>query len=265
MKLIEKFKKKYKERLWFRLFIWGIIVSLIFFILEDLSCQQQTEKIVNLTTKQYNEMMNKCFDTIQNLTILKNFTCTEPKIATITCMNNPKIVNNSLLIDGCDSIYKMMNLSDEGYSAVIIFKSIWYPDNDIHYLLDISKDLESNRISLFTENNFLKLRIYQENGTETTLKIRIDNLGFNWNNNEWYRIEIKWFKPSGQVFLNINYNDVAEDVLGKIELDLQQTKLFLGSDAKGKNQADGFFNYIFVTQYIYPEPTYTIEHEQHVG
>ena len=200
--------------------------------------------------------MKKCFEVINNLTKFRNFTCTEIK-TTVSCKNNPTIIDGTLLIDKCDSIYRKINLTEDGYRIITRFKPLWNPDNKTYYILDVSKGLENNRISLFTENNFLKLRIYQDNGTEVTIKKRIDKFGLDWKNTEWYRIEMRWWKPSGKIFLNVNGKDVVGVIVGKINLNLKNAKLFLGSDMNGENQAFGYFDYIVVAKYVYPELTIT--------
>lgn len=249
--------------------VLSIILPLIFFFLGNYYCQQQTEELMNLTAQQHEEEMKMskqtldiCTQALQQNPDFANYTCNPETKVTKVCLNNPTIEDGTILMDECDSIYKAISLNEEGYRIMTKFKPQWNPDNRIHYLLDVSAGLENNRISLFTENNFLKLRVYQEDGTETTIKTRIDNLGLNWKSDEWYNIEVKWFKPSGNIFLDVNHKTVAEDIIGEMHINLEQSKLFLGSDMKGRNQADGYFDYTAVAKYIYPEPKVYIGEEQ---
>lgn len=233
--------------------IIGVVLPLGLFFWNEYSSQQKHQEIINLTEKQHETMINECFKTIKNLTGFRDFVCNDVN-ATTKCLNYPEEANGSLLINECDSIYlAASDFSGYGYIVTTMFKPLWNADGKVHYLIDIVKDLESNRISLFTENNMLKLRIYQSNGIDTTIKTGIEN----WNNEEWYLIEIKWFKISGNVFLNVNYNEIGL-ILEDMQIDLKDSKLFLGSESRGTNQADGYFDFIAIDKYTYPEPTVTL-------
>ena len=261
-KEITQYGKKmisYLKKWWFLGIILPLVFSLIFFFLENYYCHLQTEELINLTTQQHKEemkmtkqMLNICTQTLQQSPKFANYTCNPETKITKVCLNNPTIEDGTILIDECDSIYTPISFNEEGYRIMVKFKPQWNPDNKVHYLLDVSAGLENNRISLFTENNFLKMRVYQKDGTETTIKTRIDELGLNWKSDEWYNIEVRWFKPSGNIFLDVNHKTVAEDIIGEIHINLDQSKLFLGSDNKGGNQADGYFDYMGVVKY-YPE------------
>ena len=178
--------------------VLSIILPLIFFFLGHYYCQQQTEELMNLTAQQHEEemkmskqMVGICTQALQQNPKFTDYKCNPETKVTKVCLNNPTIEDGTILIDECDSIYKAISLNEEGYDIMTKFEPQWNPDNRIHYLLDVSAGLENNRISLFTENNFLKLRVYQQDGTETTIKTRIDNLGLNWKSDEWYNIEVK--------------------------------------------------------------------------
>lgn len=257
------------KKWWVLCIVLPLIISSIYFFLGNYYCQQQTEELMNLTTQQHEEememskqMLDICTRALEQNPNFTDYKCNPETKVTKVCLNNPTIEDGAILIDECDSIYEAISLTEEGYRIMTKFKPQWNPDNKIHYLLDVSTGLENNRISLFTENNFLKLRVYQEDGTETTIKTRIDNLGLDWESDEGYNIEIKWFKPSGNIFLDVNHKTVVESSIGKMHINLEQSKLFLGSDIKGRNQADGYFDYIAVAKYVYPEPKGYIGEEQ---
>lgn len=255
---IRRFKLIYEKwaptnKIFFWLAIIAIILTIILFFWSEQTSQQQHQESMNLTEKEYMLMMKECFDVIKNLTNFNNFTCQDIN-ATKECLNQLELVNHTLLINECDSIARLFNFSENGYAVGIEFKPLWYPDGKIHYMLDIFTEyLERDRVSLFTENDVLKLRVYLSNGTEITVKTDIEG----WINSQWHSIEIKWYKGTGNVFLDVDSNEIGY-VIQDMQIDLQNSKLFLGSDIESRNQADGYFDNFTIRSFSYPEPTATM-------
>ncbi|UZE91807.1 MAG: hypothetical protein IB616_03445 [Methanosarcinales archaeon] len=229
-----------------------IVIPLIFFCADQLLSRQQHQEVME-KLQEMEELWSKSAED----TNFQDYNIYESSSPTAT--KPPTIIDSSVLIDESSfAIYKTISLSGDGYAVGTKFKPLWNPDGRVHYLLDISNGLENNRVSLFTENNFLKLRIYQEDGTETTIKSRIDD----WQNDKWYTTEIKWHNPTGNLFLDVNGANVAKASLGELEMNLDEARLFLGSNMNGGNQADGYFDYIYVRKFVYPEPTVIVGAEE---
>ncbi|MFA4957101.1 MAG: hypothetical protein WC556_09055 [Candidatus Methanoperedens sp.] len=171
------------------------------------------------------------------------------------CASNVTVEDGAMLIDNCDIAYKDLKLSDSGYAITINFKPLWRIDeSSIHYLFDIinGNNSERNRISLYTQNGYLKYSILNKYGTEEHL-IKIDlknNSG--WKEQNFNKIEIGWF--GDRMFIDLNGNN-NNKVVGNIDLNLNDSFLFLGSNVFGNDQATGYFDYIYVRKYVYPEPT----------
>ncbi len=104
----------------------------------------------------------------------------------------------------------------------------------------------------------MKLRLYNTNGTEITIKYKLDVL----ENENFYNFKIQFHKPTGHLFLYINNKIVASTVFNQIDLNLINSKLYLGSDVNGENQAEGYFNYSMIGIYHYPEARYTVGAEE---
>lgn len=204
------------------------------------------------------ETCNKALQSPNITPTLSNFTCNSDIESTKTCMNNVTIINGMIFIDNCDSIYAKMNIIDDGNVILTKFKPTFNLDDTIHYILDLSNDLERNRISLFIENRYLKLRVYNNDGTEITIKYKLEV----WENENFYDFKIQFYKPTGHLFLRINNKVVASTVFNQIDLDLINSKLYLGSDVNGENQAEGYFKYSMIGIYHYPEPIYSFGAEE---
>ncbi|MCD6590360.1 MAG: hypothetical protein J7K72_00110 [Candidatus Aenigmarchaeota archaeon] len=58
---------------------------------------------------------------------------------------------------------------------------------------------------------------------------------------------------SGYIFLGVNERRIS-NVVNLTKLNLVNVTLFLGSDISKQNQAEGYFDYIFIRKYIFPEP-----------
>jgi len=170
----------------------------------------------------------------------------------------PRPEGGIIFIGKCSSLYRQINLLDKGYAIGIKFLSKWFDEGErsnIHYLLDIGNTKrEGSRISIFVENNLIKYRISTEN-EEYILKQNLKNV--KWNDyklsDNWNEIEIGWDMRSGYIFLDVNGKKIS-NVVNFSKLNLANVTLFLGSDISKQNQAEGYFDYIFIRKYIFPEP-----------
>ena len=176
----------------------------------------------------------------------------------------PVINNGAVFIDKCSFLCRDFAFNENGYSIRIKFKSSWFNSNDkIHYLLDVGESLETNRISLYEENNYLKFRIYSNNNKEYILKMDLKNV--DWKDemlsDEWNVIEIGYDEKSGHIFLNTNSEMIGTDI-PDLKLDVSDSQIFIGADLNKELFAEGYYDYIYVRKYSFPEPTASLGYEE---
>jgi hypothetical protein len=124
-------------------------------------------------------------------------------------------------------------------------------DKNIKYIFDIGKTLETDRISVFLENGFLKIQIKSENYEEEMLKVPITNVQMNPNNR--YGITTRVSNDSISLFI-FDYSKigterfVAKEVRSaENSINLTGSLLVMGGDLRLENQFDGVFDEMRVT------------------
>ena len=167
-----------------------------------------------------------------------------------TCVDSelPKVENGTIFIDKCSFLTKSVNLTGDGYSIGLLFKSKWLnKEGKKRYLLDIGNSPEHNRISLFIENDYIKGRIFFDK-KEYTLKLPLRDVS--WKDasltEDWNKIEIGFDKTRNYFFLEVNGKKVEEHMPFEKSFSLLNTKLFLGSDMSKQNQARGYYDFIYI-------------------
>lgn len=280
MKLISRIKIGYKKsgimmKIGYLLAFFAIILTIGIFIYQTVGGGKSEKNIIdegkisenNITEILFTQKLSEwnvtnCSDVVEGIgNKFPALNCAKSKESEYSnkpelCESNLTVKNGAFLIDNCDIAYKKLKLSDSGYAIGINFKPIWnLYQNSSHYLFDIinGNDSERNRISLYTQNGFLKYSISNKYGTEEHLiKIDLKN-DSGWKEQNFNKIEIGWFGDRMFVDLNGNNNN---KVVGNIDLNLDDSYLFLGSNVFGNDQAIGYFDYIYVRNYVYPEPSW---------
>lgn len=255
----------------------AIILTIVIFMYQTIESQKSEKNIIDedktseknitniLFTQKLSEWkVSKCSDVVEGLgNKFPELNCAksnEPEYSNKPelCESNLTVENGTMLIDNCDIAYKKLKLSDSGYAIGINFKPIWkIYQNSSHYLFDIisGNDSERNRISLYTQNGYLKYSIFNKYGTEEHLiKIDLRNSS-DWKEQNFNKIEIGWF--GDRMFIDLNGNN-NNKMVGNIDLNLDDSFLFLGSNVFGNDQATGYFDYIHVRNYVYPEPQWAV-------
>lgn len=178
------------------------------------------------------------------------------------CSNfeQPIIKDGAVFIDKCSYLHRNYSFDEEGYAVGIRFRSSWFnSDNRVHYLFDIGNSNEENRISLYEENSYLKGRMFLEDNKEYLIKLNLKDV--NWRDDklsgDWNKIEMAWDKNSGHILLEVN-NIKIEDTIQELSFNLSNSQLFLGTDLNREAFAEGYYDYIYVRRYTFPEPTVSL-------
>lgn len=226
------------------------------------SIDEQTSTLLPLINES-NIQYGKCVDLIENLSDeFSEFKCpnVEKSDEKQVCISNPTIEAGALRIDECDVARKEFNIHYDGFWLETSFKPLWdKEDYSTHYIIDMigGNSSEKNRISVFSEGGYLKYSISNKDGTQFILKQDITESGV-WNEEGYNKIRINWFVSRMALIVNSNQIDRAYN----IDVDMKNSYLFLGSRIDGKYQANGLFDYIRGSPYIYPEPTVVLGPEE---
>lgn len=180
-----------------------------------------------------------------------------------TEFKRPIIKDGAVFIDKCSYLYKDYSFDTDGYAIGIKFRSSWFnAENKVHYLLDIGRYIEKNRVSLYEENNYLKLKICTDDDRDYSIKLNLKDM--NWNDeklsDEWNIVEVAWDKNSGHILLNINDKSTSE-IIPELKLNMSDSQMFFGTDLNREYFAEGYYDYIYVRKYTFPEPTATLGSE----
>ncbi len=243
------------------LFYYGIIDKITGLESPPVRIEGNQFKLI-LTQKLSEWNVSECSDVVEGLgNKFPQLNCAKPNESEYSnkpelCASNVTVKDGAMLIDNCDIAYQKFHISSDGYAIGINFKPLWKIDEySVHYLLDIisGNDSERNRISLYTQNGYLKYSISNKYGTkENLIKIDLRN-NSGWKEQDFNQIQIKWYGDFMIIDLNGN---VRVKVVENNDLNLSDSFLFLGSNVFGVEQATGYFDEdIFGYKYVYPEAT----------
>lgn len=253
------------NRLTMVLFIISLGIAILFYTMGEriqMQGNQILEELQNLTlnnTQVLKHVENVSIDTqnmvrignsqLKTVQTFANYLYEISPKSNYPCKPHNLVSEGYLNIEACDIIFtNKVNFSGNGYQVGLEMIPFWN-ESYTNYILDISGTLqEKNRISLFRENNYVKIRIYDQNGNEQIIK-----KPFLFHSGENYYILLKWNQNVGVVKLDINDVSIIEQKMN-FTFSSDDWRLYIGSDAQGRNQGVGRYNFIFVAPYGYPEP-----------
>jgi hypothetical protein len=232
--------------------LWSVIaliglVAAILTIYQFWFVHPATKEDIYALNKSITEQINSKFPDYEFIPLCSKF-------------NKPIIKDGAVFIDKCSYLYRDYSFDDEGYAIGIGFRSSWFnSDNRVHCLLDIGNSKEENRIFLYEENSYLKGRIFLGDNKEYLIKLNLKDI--NWKDDklsgDWNNIEIAWDKKSGHILLEVN-NIKIEDTILNLSFNLSNSQMFLGTDLNREAFAEGYYDYIYVRGYTFPEPTISL-------
>ncbi len=281
MSFLRWFINKYKERLWFRIFIGGTLISIIissfFYYLGTYN-----DKISqNNTISKLDEMNTDCILGIKNLTnTIYNSSCSTYKkdeIPTINfffdniecktnkdsllCHDKPKIVgfSDKPKPENCsNAMWKNdINFTLKEGTLSFFFKPDWLKPNGISYLLDMVDYNNQSILEVFVVNNkTIKLTMWDSNNIESDIGYPKPSLG------DWEQIIITWSGEKGFVKLYIN-GELVGSVQTHINFDRAIRTFYVYSSHESNFCSFGGFNRL--AMYKKPLNKYEVIHHYDNG
>ena len=203
--------------------------------------QKEIEELIK-TKKLSDWNISSCSEIVKEFgSKYSDLQCKAPQV---NCESNITIENGSILVNDCDIFYRKIKFYGSNIAVRVKFKPLWdVEDSSNHYLFDIISggNGESNRISLYTQNGYLKFSIISIEGTEEhVIKMSLKNYSV-WNESNFNIIDLGWITEKDRMFLRLNGHNY-EQTVGDININLSDADLFLGSSIFGGYQANGYFD-----------------------
>jgi len=258
MTLIGRFRNKYKSRLWFRIFFWtlisSILISLFFLIINFILNKPLYDDILNISEDTNRKIINldtNCIDKIENLTNLIDkfdvFDANCPKAiqqddklcySNVTFIDSPE--GKAILIDNCDvRILGPINIKTNVGHIRTKINPRW-EDKNKHILVSLS-----DKLVLFVENDILKFTIIELDGTEHTITSNVSNY---WDNENWYDMAAEWNIDSGEITLYGIGNKLSQSTIKNLNVQMKNLMIYEGSNSEGNFQANAAFEFIGIAE-----------------
>ncbi|MAF37112.1 hypothetical protein CL622_08425 [archaeon] len=250
-----------------------IIVSVIFNLNFDTKMDVGVGDVFSDNSVRFNspEITNKVNspEIINNVNVIYELNDEEIKsLLRGTGCDANETIEGALFLGKCfDGILVDLVLDNAGYETILEFRSDWDMRNDLqHVILDvIGDDLEKNRITLYREDDYIKLRVISQDNKEFVIRELLSEL--EWKDQHfsglWNQVRVHWVGNTGRIGLWVNGHEVSSSVKN-IDFDLRGTKIVFGSDFEREDFANGYLNYFGIQKFAEPSPIITVGEIEHI-